>query len=488
MKIVLVDDDEVNLTFLSRNLQDYEVFTFRDPKKALKFCQENPFDLVLTDMRMPNITGLGLLREIREKTTDFVSIIISAYTDVDYMMDAVNANILFAYLLKPTESPALQKAVKDALRHLQLTREKRLQDQEIAETARLLQEENNRLKFQASSPLAALVGQNPTVLKIKEQIKAFVSSDFPILIWGEEGTGKKTVARILHEMSGRRNKPLITLSCTTIPSEMLEIELFGSDKNPAKGLKTAKNGFLDSAHGSTLLLEDIQELPKPLQSKFLKFLQYGTYYPAGSTVEKSADVRVFLTSSTSLIAEMEKGDFRKELYFKIANLQIKVPPLRERREDILAILEVLSQRKKIALPPLDRKETELLTRYAYPGNIRELEGILEKMNLVTRSSKNGEITAVDIENILKENAKMYALAQGEHAVVRTIQLPSGQEPFDLRAFVDELEKEIIISTLRYNDHNISATSRALQISRQGLKNKIKRFEIPVNVDDDDSVN
>ncbi len=483
MKIVLVDDDEVNLTFLTQVLQDYETFPFRDPKKALKFCADNSFDLVITDMRMPGITGLGLIKELRKTTTDFVSLVLSAYSDAEYLMESVNANLLFAYLLKPAESQVLVQTVAEALKHLQYQREKNAEEQRLVETAQRLREENTQLRFYANSPLEGLIGTNPLIIKIKEQIKAFAISDHPILIMGEEGTGKKTVARILHELSPRRQKPYVGVSCTTIPPELLELELFGAVKNPSLGQRQPKDGFLDAAREGTLVIEDVQELSKPLQAKVLKFLQYGTYYPVGGTEERSADVRVLFTSRTTLLPEMEKGDFRKELYYKIANLQIKMPPLRERREDILAIFEALAQRKSTPVPELGRKERELLSKYAYPGNIQELAGLLEKINLLARSS--GGVTVEDIEQVLKENAQMYALVQGDKAVVRTIQLPTGQEPLDLRLFIDDIEREIILSTLRYADYNISQTSRNLQISRQGLKNKIKRLEIPVDFAEDE---
>jgi len=485
MKIILVDDDEVNLTFCQRVLQDYETFPFRDPKKALSYCTQNDFDLILTDMRMPGMTGIALIQEIRKKKDDFAALIISAYNDSEYLIEAVNASNISQYLLKPVEAPVLVTKVGDALRHLDWTRQKRAEELRLTDQAQKLLQENTQLRFHASSPLAALAGTNPSVVKTKEQIKSFALSDYPVLISGEEGTGKKLVARLLHELSDRKDAPYASISTATVPEELLESEIFGAAKGPQTGLKAPREGFLDRLSGGTLSVEEVEGLPKTLQSKILKFLQYGTYYPVGGTEEKSADVRMLFSTKANLSVDMEEGSFRKDLYFKIANLQIKTLPLRERREDILVIMETLARRENRRIPNLDAKQKELLTRYSYPGNIRELEGILEKLSLSVGDRADGTVENEEIDRLLKDNAQIYSAHQGSSAPVKTIQLPPGHEPVDMRAFVDAIEKEIITTALKFNDNNISQTSRNLMISRQGLKNKIKRYEIPVDIDGDD---
>jgi DNA-binding NtrC family response regulator len=485
MKLVLVDDEEVNLTFCQRVLQEYETFPFRDPKKALAYCLQNDFDLILTDMRMPSMTGIGLIQEIRKKKSDFAALIISAYNDSEYLIEAVNASNISQYLLKPVEAPTMVDKVGEALRQLQWARQKKLDEQKLAEQALKLQQENTQLRFHAASPLASLVGTNPSVIKTKEQIKSFALSDYPVLITGEEGTGKKLVARLLHELSDRKEAPYASVSTSTIPEDLLESEIFGATKSPQTGLKAPRDGYLDRLAGGTLSVEEIEGLPKTLQSKILKFVQYGTYYPVGGTEEKTADVRVLFSSKSNLSQEMEEGTFRKDLFFKVANLQIKTLPLRERREDILAIMEALAKREDRRMPVLDGKQKDLLVRYSYPGNIRELHGILEKLNLAMGDRNDGTVSTEDIDRVLKDNAQIYATIQGSSAPVKTIQLPPGHEPVDMRAFVDAIEKEIITTALKFNDNNISQTSRNLMISRQGLKNKIKRYDIPVDLGPDD---
>jgi DNA-binding NtrC family response regulator len=290
------------------------------------------------------------------------------------------------------------------------------------------------------------------------------------------------IARILHDMSSRSIEPFLSLSTTTIPEELLEAGLFGVSKS---GSKPAREGFLSRCQGGSLFIEDIQLLPKTLQSKLLKFLAYGIYYPVAGTEERAADVRVLVSSTTNLIGETDRGDFRKDLYHKIATLQIRTLPLRERREDILSLMEACAHKSNHIYPQLDTKQKNLLAKYSFPGNIRELQGILEKLNLTMRTTGKQTVTMEEIDRLLKENAEIYAAEQGVGASVKTIQLPVGHEPVNMREFVDAIEKDIIIASLKYCDNNISQTSRNLMISRQGLKNKIKRYEIPVDIDEDD---
>ncbi len=481
-KLVVVDDDEVTLTFCQRVLQDYETLVFKDPKKALQYCEKNSFDLLLSDMRMPSMSGVALVQEIRKKTTDFATIMFSAYGDANYLIDAVNASNIAHYFVKPVESQVLLGKVKQALQTQQHLRQKLLEEKVLEENARKLASENTLLRFNAESPLRALAGTHPSVLRTKEQIKAFALTDHPVHITGEQGTGKKMIARVLHDMSSRRIEPFLSLSTSTIPEELLEAELFGVAKS---GSKPAREGFIARCQGGSLFIEDVQLLPKTLQSKVLKFLSYGIYYTSGGTEERSADVRVLVSSTTNLIHETDKGDFRKDLYHKIATLQIRTLPLRERREDILSLMEASAKKGNQVFPQLDTKQKNLLVKYSFPGNIRELEGILEKLNLTMRTTGKQTVATEEIERLLKENAEIYAAEQGVDASVKTIQLPVGHEPVNMREFVDAIEKDIIIASLKYCDNNISQTSRNLMISRQGLKNKIKRYEIPVDIDEDE---
>ena len=292
---------------------------------------------------------------------------------------------------------------------------------------------------------------------------------------GEEGTGKKLVAQLVHELSSRRGKPYISFNCANIPEEILEAELFGVVKGGQPGIKQDKEGFLQAAQEGTLFLEELQLVNKTVQGKILRLIQYGAYHPVGSTTEKTADVRIILSARTTLQRDVQEGTFRKDLFYKVSNLTLKTPALRERRDDILSIMESLATKQSRSLPVMEAGVKEALSRYAFPGNIREMEGILEKLIISASANEKSRITLADLDRILQENIKIYALEQGEDAVIRTIHLPTGREVVDLKKFVDTIECDVIENSLKYNDFNISQTARMLMVSRQGLKNKINRY-------------
>lgn len=481
MKIVLVDDEKTNLEYAERILSDYDIYSFSEPRKALAFCASNSFDLLLCDMRMPGMTGLNLIKDLRKKTTDFEAIILSAYTDAEYLMDAVNTNILFQYLVKPCEPQHMIETVQQAMRRLQERREKFKNESEIQIQNTNLRQEVNTLRFNANSPLEGLVGYNPTILRIKEQVKSFALSDHPVLISGEDGTGKKLVAQMIHQLSYRRDMPFVHVTCSSLPEVVIEEQFFGVSKEAGK----PKEGFLTSANGGTLIIEDISELPKSLQSKILRFINSGSYYSLGNTSEKKSDVRIICIDKSSLVEEMNKGIIRKDFFYKISTLHIKTPPLRARKEDILAIMESLANKTGKPFPELSPKVKDLLSKYAYPGNIQELEGILEKINLLIRTQVSNDNLFAELELIFQENAKIYSYEQGDQAVIQTVQLPTGDQVVNMRSFVEAIEEKMIDASLKANNLNISQTARSLMISRQGLKNKIKRFGMPIAFDDED---
>ena len=268
-KIVIVDDEKSSLELMDRILSgaSYQVFTFSDPKKAQNYCLNNDFDILISDLKMPNISGLDLIKEVKEKKQDFLAIMLSAYSDVESLVQALNTKMLFQYVLKPAEAPNLLVAVDTAFRQLSVTRMKQEESSQQSEELKRLRAENVELKFSAQSPLDSLVGNNPSILKLKEQIKSFAISDHPVLISGEEGTGKKLVAKLVHELSSRRNKPYIAFNCANIPEEILEAELFGVSKGGLPGIKQDKEGFLQAAQEGTLFLEELQMVNKTVQGK-----------------------------------------------------------------------------------------------------------------------------------------------------------------------------------------------------------------------------
>lgn len=471
-RIVLVDDEKTTAKIVENALSRFDLVIFNDPKKALAYCLSKPFDLLIADQKMPGMTGLELIREIKKQKDDYFALVLSAYTDTEIMLDAVNSKLLYQYLVKPVEVDRLEKIVEGALADLARWRHERQEREEQANENQILRQENSLLKFHKANPLDAIYGTHPSMLKIKEQLKTYALSDHPVLISGEEGTGKKLCAQVLHKLSNRRDLPFVHFDVSNFNEEAVELELFGFSKG---GTKTDREGFLAQADRGILYISGFMLLDKAIQAKILRYLNYGTYYNAGGDQEKTADVRLIFSCVQDPLREVQAGKIRKDLFYKIGTLHIQIPPLRDRRSDIVGLIDFIVKRRNINFPPLTTEAIEFFTRYLYPGNVRELEGLIEKVYVQTRSRKNEAIDLEDLGKILDENVEMYRKIQGETAVIRTIQLPTGAHAYSMKEFIRSIEKELIQNALEQHNLNISQTARNLMISRQGLKNKIKRY-------------
>lgn len=481
-KVVLVDDEKTTLQLAEKALAQYSVVTFQDPKKALQHCTAKDFDLLICDQKMPGMTGLDLIREVRKQKDDFLAIVISAFTDTDIMLKAVNSQQVFQYLVKPVEVPRLALLAKDALDSLtRIRHEKRVVQERVVENERL-RSENTQLRLHTTNPLDALYGSHPLMVRLKEQIKSYAFSDHPILISGEEGTGKKLIARIIHDIGPRRDEKFVHFACSNYAVDMLEAELFGTAK---AGGKAERAGFVAAADKGTLYIDDFTMLDKALQAKLLRLVNYGTYYSVGGDSEKSADVRLVLSTDINIMKDVQSGRVRKDLFYKIGNLHIKAPALRDRRSDIPGLIDFIVTKNKLNFPAFGGAVQEFFLKYLYPGNVRELEGLVEKVAVSLRNTKSASISEADLEVIFRENVEMYRATQGEDAIIRTVQLPTGVEQFSMKKFVETIEKELIQSALNINSLNISQTARTLMISRQGLKNKIKRYGLEGYDDSDE---
>jgi len=471
-KIVLVDDEKTTTKLAENALSGFDLVVFNDAKKALQHCLSKNFDLLICDQKMPNMTGLELIQEVRKNKDDFYAIVLSAYTDAEIMLEAVNSKLLYQYLVKPIAVDKLEKVAKECLAELTRERHQRQVKQLQAEENERLRNENTLLKFNTVNPLDAIYGTHPAMLKIKEQIKTYSFSDHPVLISGEEGSGKKLYAQVIHQLSARRDKPFVHFDCSNYTPEMVEVELFGLVKS---GNKLEREGFIAQADGGTLYLSNLVQLDKAIQAKLLRLINYGTYYNVNGDVEKKADIRFIFSSSQDVLKDLQAGKIRKDLFYKIGTLHIKNLPLRNRRSDILGLIDFIAKKRKIEFPTLSTPVIEAFSRYLYPGNVRELEGIVEKVFVNTKSKKSNTVDLENLEKIFNENAEMYRQDQGDSAIIKTVQLPTGSESYNMKEFIRGIEKELIQSCLENNHLNISQTARVLMISRQGLKNKIKRY-------------
>jgi two-component system, NtrC family, response regulator HupR/HoxA len=474
MRIVIVDDEPSNVSFLKRVLQNYSTETFIHPREALQYCCQNDFDVLVSDQKMPDISGIELIRKVKEQNDDFTAIIISAYTDTDDLIDAVNSNLIYKYIVKPFSPDFLLQNVHRASETLSLLREKERLEMKLKEQNRDLAEENANLRSTLHNPLDDFIGFHQPITKMKELAAMYARSDEPLLISGETGTGKELIARAVHSLSAASRNQFIAVNCSAFSENLLESELFGFEKGAFTGAVHQKKGLVEMAAGGTLFLDEIGDFPLAFQAKVLRFIQFGTFFPIGSVTEKRVDVRIIAATNKQLEKEVVEGRFRKDLFYRINPLHVDIPPLRDRKEDILPIIDALAARKGYQLPPFTAAAEEYLFSYPFPGNVRELEGFVEKLYLRAAAHGTDRIDdAVVIDALTKGKNRYFYTAANQKAIEEL----NVNQSINLQDYIDSFQKEIIAQYLEFNKGNISRTANALSLSRQGLKNKMKKLQL-----------
>ena len=479
MKTVVVDDIQENCAYIGRILRNYDVKMFTDPAECLAYCRTNPADLLIADQKMPGMTGLEMIKALKKENPDFMAIIISAYSDSESLMDALNSNMIYKYVVKPFLPEQLLMTVNRAAEVLSMKR----QNQRLNH---LLRQEN--LRLQGCQPPAGfsgtgldrLFGTSGYMNNLKALIRKYAALDLPVLILGETGTGKELAARALHENSARSRGPFITVNCSAIAEHLLESELFGYEKGAFSGAFQKKPGLVSQAQGGILFLDEIGDLSPGLQAKLLRVLQFKTFLPVGGVKEVQADFRVVCATNRHLERMVEAGTFRRDLLYRINTLPIELEPLRKHPEDIPLLVEELGRTHGLGLPPFEPDALELLKNYDFPGNVRELEGYLWKLHAHYPFHGPGTINAEFLRGILPELAGpvMKPGLPPPGLPARGDAEPFDREsPLDLNEVITDMEWKIIEQAYRSNDGNISRTARALSLSRQGLKNKLKRHDL-----------
>jgi two-component system, NtrC family, response regulator HupR/HoxA len=481
MRIIVVDDESANVTYLRRVLQNYQTESFVDPMDALDYCCANDFDLIIADQKMPGLSGIDLIRRIQTAKGDFLGIIISAYTDSGDLIDAVNSNVIYKYIVKPFTPDSLLQNVHRADENLSLQREKRRLEERLRIQNEALRRENLKLKSRSEQGLDDFIGYHSKIERLKSLSKMYALSEEPLLLTGETGTGKELIARGVHAMSSRRNGKFIALNCSAFSEQLLESEFFGYEKGAFTGAIRNKSGLVEEAEGGTLFLDEIGDFPPSFQSKILRFIQFGTFFPVGSTKEKQVNVRIIAATNRRLDRDVERGIFRKDLFYRLSSLHIAIPPLRERKEDILPLIEYIAAKRRYNLPRFEEEGLDWLLKYSFPGNVRELEGLLEKLNLHAAVHRTESISSTLIREILTRGM------QGDDAASFPSMSAGEQEKsvpeegdFDLQEYLNSVQKSIIFRRLNGNGGNISKTARELHLSRQGLKNKMENLGICIN--------
>jgi DNA-binding NtrC family response regulator len=452
--ILVVDDEPGHRMMVRAVLEDagWRVLEAESGEQALEELVrdgsenglESP-DVALVDMKMPGMNGMELLRELQTRRPGLPVILLTAFGSVGSAVDAMKQGA-FDYLTKPADNEEL-KAVTHKAREY-----------------RLLLMENARLRREANDGNVEFIGASTGVAHVRELIAQAGPSEATVLILGESGTGKELVAEGLHRSSTRAERPLIKVNCAALPDDLLESELFGYEKGAFTGAVKDKPGRFQLANGGTLFLDEIGEMPGALQAKLLRALQEKIVEPLGSVRPVETDVRIIAATNRNLKAEVEAGRFREDLYYRLAVLEIRIPPLRDRREDlpllVSFLLKKLGAKNHKAIRTVTPAFLDTLSHYDWPGNVRELENVLERALILSRSD------ALSPE----------LLPPQFHGTDPSYQPAQADEPiFGTPASLEEAEKMAIIRALEENGSHRERTAEALGISRRTLQYKLKKY-------------
>ncbi len=449
-QILVVDDDESlrRITELQLAQHGYQVRTAAGGQEALGMLAQAPPDLVLTDLKMPGMSGLDLLKRIRAGYPDVIVIVMTAFGTVETAVEAMRAGS-YDYVTKPVNIEELLITLNRALEHLNLIEEVR----------------TLRASLDRKYGFESLLGRSNALLSVLEMASRAARTDSTVLVRGETGTGKELLAKAIHFNSPRKEKAFITINCGAIPKDLLESELFGHVKGAFTGALAHKRGKVEAADGGTLFLDEIGELPLELQVKMLRLIQQGEIEKVGATESSNVDVRIIAATHRNLLALAEDGAFREDLYYRLAVIPLDLPPLRERAEDIPELVEQFFLRSKekhgrpgLKLPPA---LVPYFAAYRWPGNVRELENIVERLVVLTPGD---EITYQDLPEFLRRD-------RASDNNVLNLELP----PQGIS--LEQVEKELILRALEKSNWNQTQAARYLDLSRKTLIYRMEKYEI-----------
>jgi two-component system response regulator PilR (NtrC family) len=447
---LIVDDEPDILELLEITLSRMEIDCQKatNLKEAKNLLPQYHFDLCLTDMRLPDGDGLELVEHIQKNHPKLPVAVITAHGNMEIAVEALKKGA-FDFVSKPVDLKLLRNLVDSALKLSTPLpgKERRSRDQ--------------------------LLGESAPMREIRSKIVKLARSQAPIYISGESGTGKELVARLLHQKGPRSDKPFIAVNCGAIPSELMESEFFGHKKGSFSGAVADKTGFFQAAEGGTLFLDEIAELPLPLQVKLLRAIQEKTVRPVGGQHELPVDTRILSATHKELSKMVSDGTFRQDLYYRINVIELKVPPLRERQGDLTQLIDhilgKLAQQMQLPLPKLSSAAQQTLQSHPFPGNIRELENLLERA-----------ITLCENNLIEPEDLNIPASIPTPSAVIETEAAQQGaatHEPARFESYMEEVEKKAIVEALEKTRWNKTAAAKQLGITFRALRYRLKKFGI-----------
>ena len=495
-RILVVDDEPdlrtlYELTLLREGHRVDTAGTVLDAQQAL---QSHAYDLVITDMRLPDGMGIELLKHVRERKGSERCIVITAYGSAENAVESLKAGA-FDYLTKPVDLKQFRSAVASAL-----------SDSHSPTTGGMTKPPGGRAPSDdaATAALKEMAGSSAAMLAVKERITKVARSMAPVLIRGESGTGKELAARALHANSHRAQGPWVAVNCSAIPEALLEAEFFGARKGAYTGATQDRTGFFQAAHGGTLFLDEIGDLPIAMQSKLLRAIQERKIRPLGSNTEEAVDVRLVSATHKDLATEVAANTFRQDLYYRLNVIDIQLPPLRERREDLESlchtILQRICQESGAPVPSLSNDMLAQLQAHPLKGNVRELENLLHRamalsdgpmleMDLPYSDSMPAPLEPTPPQDIAPEvQAPAPQQVPAPAADIPMANQPTPPPPLhipsDLQGHLDAQEREILVRVLTETRFNRTAAAHRLGISLRQIRYRMDRLQIHVPGDDD----
>lgn len=445
-RILVVDDEQIareNLEHVLRR-EGYDAISVQNGAAALVELEKEEFDLILTDLRMQPVDGMQVLERARSACPDTEVIVITGYASVSTAVEAMRKGAYY-YIPKPYKLDEVRILIRQAL-------EKRALKKEVSEL---------RQELRSRSSTSLLVGNSPEIDQLRRTIEQVAPSDSSVLILGETGTGKELVARTIHNLSTRAEKRFLAINCGAFTEELLANELFGHERDAFTGARGVKRGLLESAHGGTVFLDEIGDMPLSMQVKLLRVLQERTMMRVGGTEEVPVNIRVVAATNKNLKQEVENGTFRQDFYYRLNVITLHVPRLAERKDDVVQLglhfLRKFAEAQGKAITGLSDAATGVLLSYEYPGNVRELENIMERAVTLANSQ------VIEPRHLPSDLQQLAVLVGNQRREFMTL---------------DENEREYISWVLEKVNENKTRAAEILGIDRVSLWRKIKKYNIP----------
>ena len=486
---LLVVDDEPDLrTLYELTLlrEGYDVESAASVDDAWQRLSSRTYSAVITDMRLPDGSGLDLLKRLETAKRREKAIVITAYGSAEGAVEALKAGA-FDYLTKPVDLRQFRSVVASALGRAAPSAPSSARDAASAAASVRVNDDPSTDSGRIHPALTRLAGRSQAMQHVRSLVERVARSMAPVLVQGESGTGKELVARAIHACSTRVDAPFIAVNCGAIPEQLLEAEFFGYRKGSFTGAHEDRDGFVQAAQGGTLFLDEIGDLPLTMQSKLLRVIQERTVRPVGAVAETPINVRVVSATHRDLASEVHEGRFRQDLFYRLNVIQIRVPALRERIDDLGAICDLVlariaSEAGISPAPKLSAPAMERLSEYAFPGNVRELENLLHRALALS----SGEVIEwadlglpddVFVDSGIVDLDALHAASEAARKVVA--QAPPGDLPTDLVAYLDQVERDILTRALEQHRFNRTAAGASLGLSLRQMRYRMARLGVNV---------